>query len=299
MEEELDRIEAASTGWVAVLEEFYGPFDESLKRAAAEMVHAKAETQPSRYSCEACGKPMVYRFSRNGRYLACTGYPGCKTTHPVDRDGKKLEKQLLDLACPKCGQAMQLRRGRFGPFVSCSRYPDCDGILKLDRRGAVRMPAAPPLAVDLPCPKCGGALNLRRSRRGPWLACSKFPKCRARLSWSGLAKDKQQDLLARLQQHEQANPQPALHKLDGTAIGPGYNPLSGQTSPGEDQAGATPSQPQPAGVNCPKCGKPMVIRTARRGPFLACTGFPRCRNALNIDKLDELRAQQAPDAQKQ
>ncbi|NLW87802.1 MAG: hypothetical protein GXY38_13120 [Planctomycetes bacterium] len=58
----------------------------------------------------------------------------------------------------------------------------------------------------------------------------------------------------------------------------------------EGEADGTPkSEPRPAGVNCPKCGKPMVIRTGKRGEFLACTGFPRCRNALSMDKLPELQ----------
>ena len=61
-----------------------------------------------------------------------------------------------------------------------------------------------------------------------------------------------------------------------------------------------PPRPEPkqAGVNCPKCGKPMLIRVGKRGEFLACSGFPRCRNAMSLDKLDGLKAQQAADAAK-
>ena len=286
MENELDKIEDTNYDWVKVLEEFYGPFKDNLKLASEEMVHAKAETEPSEYVCETCGKPMVYRFSKTGRYLACTGYPDCKTTCPVDEEGKKVQKQTVEVACPKCGEQMTLRRGRFGPFLSCSAYPDCNGIVKMDRKGCVALPSAPPLEVELPCPKCQAPLYLRRSKRGPWLSCSKYPKCRGRQAWSVLDKEKQAELEQRLQAHEQANPVAILKTVSGETIGAGYNPVDPTASP-SGTGGA-----RPAGVNCPKCSKEMVIRTGKRGDFLACTGYPKCRNAMSMDSLEELKAQQ-------
>ncbi|NLW87801.1 MAG: type I DNA topoisomerase [Planctomycetes bacterium] len=225
MEDELDRIEDASCEWVAVLGEFYGPFKKLLEKAAQEMVHAKAEVQPSDYTCETCGKPMVYRFSKNGRYLACTGYPECKTTYPVDEQGKRVVNEQVNVACPKCGGPMVARKGRFGPFLSCVKYPDCNGVINLDRKGKIKPPSAPALEVDLPCPKCGGKLLLRRSKRGPWLSCSKYPKCRGRLAWSSVDPDKQKQLETALEEHEKAHPQPILRTLDGAEIPPGYDPL--------------------------------------------------------------------------
>jgi len=224
LEDELDKVEESHADWVKVLEEFYGPFHERLERAAEEMVHAKAETQPSDYTCESCGRPMVYRFSRNGRYLACTGYPECKQTHPVDKDGRKIEQPTVDVACPKCGAPMVLRRGRFGPFLSCSKYPECDGIVKLDKKGGIKPPSPPPLATDLPCPKCEAPMNLRRSARGPWLSCSKYPKCRGRLAWKGLPEEQRKELELALMNHEKAHPVPQLKRLDGTPIERGEPP---------------------------------------------------------------------------
>ncbi len=224
MEEELDKVEEAEEDWVRLLREFYGPFAETLEKASEEMVHAKAETQPSEYTCEKCGREMVYRFSSNGRYLACTGYPECKQTYPVDRKGAKIEKKPVDVACPKCGGEMLLRRGRYGPFLSCARYPDCDGVVNLDRKGAIKPPSPPPLEVDLECPKCGSPLNLRRGKRGPWLGCSAYPKCRGRLGWTKLDEDKRAELEKQLEQHEVANPQPVIRHLDGTPVPDGYKP---------------------------------------------------------------------------
>jgi DNA topoisomerase-1 len=224
MEDELDKIEDSEVDWVTVLRRFYGPFADSLERAAENMVHAKAETQPSEYACEACGRPMVYRFSKNGRYLACTGYPECRQTHPVDDQGRKAEKQAVDVACPACGKTMLLRQGRYGPFLSCSDYPDCKGTVNLDRKGCIKRPSAPPLKVDIPCPKCGSPMNLRRSRRGPWLSCSTFPKCRGRVGWTTLDEDKRSRLEKELAEHEKANPVPLVRHLDGSPIPPQTKP---------------------------------------------------------------------------
>jgi len=287
MEDKLDKVEDENADWVRVLREFYGPFHDTLEKASREMVHAKAETEPSEYVCEKCNKPMVYRFSKNGRYLACTGYPDCKQTYPVDRDGKKVERVATDIACPACGKAMIVRRSRFGEFLSCSGYPQCEGSLKLDKKGFVKAPTAPALQVDVPCPKCQAPLLLRRSKRGPWLSCSKYPKCRGRAGWGNLDDAKKAELETLLANHEAAHPTPTLRKTDGSEITGLYNPSTGESV----EEGAD-TGPKDAGVNCPKCGKHMVIRMGKRGEFLACTGYPRCRNALPLEQLDELKAQQ-------
>jgi len=224
MEDQLDLIEEAKANRVAVLAEFYGPFSENLRRAREEMVHAKAEQQPSQYVCDNCGKPMVYRFSRNGRYLACTGYPECKTTYPVDREGRKVEALVVDVACPQCGREMVKRTGKYGPFLSCSAYPDCKGLVNLDRKGLVKLPTVPPLEVDLPCPKCGSRLYLRRSKRGPWLSCSKYPKCRGRAGWKTLSEDQRKQLELQLLNHEKQHPLPTIRTCGGKPITAGHEP---------------------------------------------------------------------------
>ena len=225
MEEQLDEVEQSRADWVQVLDAFYGPFQQRLSHATEEMVHARAETQPSDYTCKACSRPMVYRFSRNGRYLACTGYPECQQTHPVDSDGKIIERKVVDIACPKCDKPMLLRRGRFGPFLSCTTYPQCDGVVNLDRKGCVKHPAAPPLEIEHKCPKCDSPLYMRRGKRGPWLACSKYPKCRGRLGWTTLDDAQRAALEKELVQHEMRNPQPIIKKVDGTPIGADYQPV--------------------------------------------------------------------------
>jgi len=183
MEEQLDKIEEQHLDWLVVLKEFYGPFKETIETATAEMKHAKAEVTPSEYKCPKCGKELVYRFGKNGKFLSCSSYPECKFACPCDREGKMLEQKVSGHKCPKCGKAMIERQGRFGPFLGCSDYPKCKTTLKLDKEGNVLPPRKPPEPTGLKCYKCKeGELVVRESKKGPFLGCNRFPKCRTIVS---------------------------------------------------------------------------------------------------------------------
>ncbi|MBN1126776.1 MAG: type I DNA topoisomerase [Sedimentisphaerales bacterium] len=195
MESQLDKIEEQHLEWVNVLQEFYGPFKVNLDKATEEMRHAKAETQPSDYTCPECGESMVYRFGKNGRFLSCSAYPNCKFACPCDRDGKMIEEQPSEHACPNCGKPMIRKTGRFGEFLGCSDYPNCKTIQKLDKQGNIVPPKPPAEPTGIPCYKCKkGELVIRQSKRGPFLGCNKFPRCRTIVSM------KQLDRLRSLQQ---------------------------------------------------------------------------------------------------
>lgn len=225
MEDQLDAVEEAREDWIAVLKEFYGPFRRQLEQATEDMVHAKAETQPSEYKCPECGQPMVYRFGKNGRFLSCSAYPDCKAAQPIDRDGKPVGTTHTDIACPKCGKPLVLRKGRFGPFLSCEDYPKCDGIVNLDRKGGVKLPSAPPLQIEVVCPKCESpVMNLRRSKKGPWISCATYPKCRGRVAWSKLEPAEQKKYESALEKHEVQHPQTTLCKTNGDEAEEGYTP---------------------------------------------------------------------------
>jgi DNA topoisomerase-1 len=189
MEEQLDKIEEQHLDWLGVLREFYGPFKKSLDTATKQMKHAKAEVSPSEYTCPKCGKAMVYRFGKNGRFLSCSGYPKCKFASPCDKEGKMVEEKVSEHKCPKCGKAMVNRTGRFGPFLGCSDYPNCKTTLKLDKQGNALPPAPPAEPTGLKCYKCKeGELVIRQGKRGPFLGCNKFPKCRTIISHKELNK---------------------------------------------------------------------------------------------------------------
>ncbi len=232
METELDSIELRHHDWKKMLKEFYSPFKDELKNAYDTMEHAKAaiEPAPAEYKCPTCGSPTVYRFGRNGRFLSCSTYPDCKYAAPIDREGKPQPPEHTDVACPKCSKPgamtpMLLRKGRFGPFLSCSRYPDCDGIVKIDRKGFVAAPKPPPLIIaELPCPKCAKPLALRSGKRGPWLSCSTYPKCRGRESWTKLSEADQKKWELALLNHEKQNPVTPVTLLDGRPVPENYKP---------------------------------------------------------------------------
>lgn len=236
MEAELDAVEEQHHDWVKMLHNFYGPFKLNLDQAHEGMTHAKAEMQPAPYKCPTCGADTVYRFGRNGRFLSCSRYPDCKYAAPIDRKGQPQTPEASDIACPVCSKPMMLRKGRFGPFLSCSDYPTCKGIINLDRKGNVKLPAPAPLATDIPCPKCEAPLYVRQSKRGPWLSCSTFPKCRGRLAWSKLDEPSQKKWELALLNHIKQTDLPTLRKTDGKPVGENHKPqiAGGDTADTDD-----------------------------------------------------------------
>jgi len=113
---------------------------------------------------------------------------------------------------------MVLRDGRFGPFLACTNYPRCNTILNLDKQRRIQPPKTPPLETDLACPKCGAPLYLRTGKRGLWLGCSKFPKCRGRLPWAQLDPATGAHWEQIMEQHLAAHPQVTLTMTDGTPV---------------------------------------------------------------------------------
>jgi DNA topoisomerase-1 len=126
--------------------------------------------------------------------------------------------QRVNVQCPEDGSPMVLRSGRFGPFLASVNYPDVKAVVNLDKKGQVKYPSIPPLATDLPCNKCDKTLNLRNGKRGPWLGCSGFPKCRGRGKWTEIEDDKRKELETALAAHETANPQVVIKDLEGRVI---------------------------------------------------------------------------------
>jgi DNA topoisomerase-1 len=170
MEADLDHVEEGTREWHQLLKTFYGPFSETLEKAGRDMVNVKAREEPTDLVCERCQKPMVIRWGRNGYFLACSGYPGCRTTKEFERkaDGtiEIVEGESTGEPCPQCGAELVIRKGRFGRFVACSKYPEC----KLTR----------PVTTGVPCPKdgCSGELVEKRSKRGrTFYACNRYPDC--------------------------------------------------------------------------------------------------------------------------
>jgi DNA topoisomerase-1 len=171
MEEDLDSIEEGEKKWNDTVKEFYTYFEKDLKRAQTEMRDVKREEIPTDIDCEQCQKKMVIKWGRNGRFLACPGYPECKTTHDFVEEGDgKIRVVQKDIStgeiCEKCGKPMIIKVGRFGRFMACSGYPECK--------------TTKALSIGVKCPRdgCNGNVTQRRSKRGRiFYGCSEYPKC--------------------------------------------------------------------------------------------------------------------------
>ncbi|HLL54641.1 MAG TPA: type I DNA topoisomerase, partial [Myxococcaceae bacterium] len=169
MEEKLDRISEGEADWRQVLKDFYGPFKETLDRAEVEMRDVKREEIKTDINCEKCGQPMVIKWGKMGHFLACTGYPECKSTKEFKEvDGKivVVQEETTDEVCDKCQKPMVVKRGRFGRFLACSGYPDCKN--------------SKPISIGVACFDCKvGYLTERRSRRGKiFFGCNRYPDCK-------------------------------------------------------------------------------------------------------------------------
>ncbi len=181
METELDRIEEGKTKRLDTLNNFYKPFMEELRKAKANMRDVKREEIPTDLLCEKCGKPMVIKWGKNGRFLACTNYPACKNTKNFIQDEKgtiQPEEKTTDIPCPLCGKPMLSRQGRFGKFLGCSGYPECKHTINIAPDGTPATPPADGKAPDTVCDKCGKPMVLKRGRFGVFLGCSGYPECK-------------------------------------------------------------------------------------------------------------------------
>ncbi|MBI4551740.1 MAG: type I DNA topoisomerase [Candidatus Latescibacteria bacterium] len=165
MEDALDRIETGELDWVGALNEFYRPFSVRLQEVNAQRSELKETlTETTTEVCEKCGKPMVIRWGRNGRFLACSGYPACRNARPL---AEERESPQTEEVCDRCGSPMVVKRGRFGPFLACAAYPKCQ--------------RTRPISLGIACPEkdCGGYLTRRRSQKGrTFYGCSKYPACK-------------------------------------------------------------------------------------------------------------------------
>ncbi len=114
--------------------------------------------------CENCGQTMVLKRGRFGQFLACTGYPKCRTTRRLDQN-KRVPDVPLEEHCPKCNRTLVLRHGKYGEFVSCSGYPECTYIKQN--------------TIGVTCPQCGeGEIAEKKARRGNYFyGCTNYPKC--------------------------------------------------------------------------------------------------------------------------
>ena len=161
MEDRLDSIEDNNEPWYKVVDSFYQPLNKKVSLAMhGEKIHVQDEV--SDVLCDKCGKPMLIKTGRYGKYLACSGYPSCSNIRSLK---EKTPPKQTNVLCDICGAPMLEREGRFGKYLACSNYPHCKN-------------TKPITEVVAKCPKCGGNVVKRASKRGTiFYGCTNYPTC--------------------------------------------------------------------------------------------------------------------------
>jgi DNA topoisomerase-1 len=162
LEEKLDLISEGKQNWQEYLQTYYELLKKDLDQAETkEGIRGKGI--PSEEDCPECGRKLVIREGRFGRFKACSGYPECTFRQSLD----KKEAETLEEKCPDCGSQMVLRHGKYGKFAACSDYPKCKYI-KTEKKD-----------TGIGCPDCDGSILRRKTKRGKiFYGCNQYPKCK-------------------------------------------------------------------------------------------------------------------------
>ena len=206
IEEEFDDIAEGKIAWVPVIEEFYTPFKKNLDEKIGSV---EKLTEISDMPCPHCGKKMLIKFGRMGKFLACPE-EGSKVTLPLPEEAakiKELEEKTKGELCPICGKPMEVKRGRFGYFLGCVDYPKCKGIMKIFNKTGFK------------CPNCktGDVVEKKSRGRGQiFYACSRWPDCNFIM---GKKPESESDLDAALQ-HWKDNPPKPRSRFSRSGSGP-------------------------------------------------------------------------------
>ncbi len=283
MEEEFDLIESRKAHRDEVLTEFWEPFRQSLEVAKTKMQSVKGVQTEEK--CPQCQKALVVRFSKKtgGKFLGCSGYPEC--SYIKSANGEVREAPVpTEHKCPTCGKPMVQRMGSRGPFLGCSGYPECRTTMNFDSEGKPVLASKPTEHV---CDKCGKPMVLREGPRGPFLACTGYPKCRN-------AKDVDAEgnpvkpIETGIKCEKCGAAMVVKRGPRGPFLGCSAYPKCRSTKPiPEDLKEKVkvlmpppPKKTTPAvevSETCPECGAPMKLRGSRRGYFLGCSKYPKCK----------------------
>ena len=244
MEDDLDRVAEGKVAWQTLMGQFYGPLEKSIVMAK------KAPQQESlARPCPKCGEKMEIRYSSHGKYEQCS-FCGYKP-NVAQETGK---------ACPECDRPLLKRKGPYGYFVGCSGYPECKYIEKTAKKRksskSSKNSSSSPSSntqnseilamLEQPCPQCSKPLAQRKGRYGSFIGCSGYPACNYTFTFS------------------KPKSRPSSKSKSGPSRKKKAANREGANLPG-------------AGEACPQCGKEMVAKEGRYGPFVACSGYPSCR----------------------
>lgn len=172
LEDELDAIARGEHPWVPMLAEFWYPFKLLVAQTQETVKRSDVTQEAIEEVCPKCGKPLVIRLGKRGRFIGCTGYPECDYTRGLeDSSDAPAEPEVIEgRVCPDCNSALVIKTGRYGKFIGCSNYPNCKHMEPLEK----------PQDTGVTCPQCEkGHMLKRKSRYGKiFYSCSTYPTCK-------------------------------------------------------------------------------------------------------------------------
>ena len=271
MEDELDDIATAKEDMVKVLDEFYHPFQESLKTAETQMERVQV---PSSEICHVCGAPMVVKFSKTGQFLGCSKYPECKATRPMDGQPRAAAVET-EHTLPQVRQAADAPREQ-------ARASSCPArAIPAARSRSTSTPQGNPVPsvveTEHVCEKCGKPMALRQGSRGAFLGCTGYPKCRNTHARRRPGQARRRRSRSRSSARSAAARWASSRAAAAPFLGCLNYPKCRSTAPIPDelkeQLGEQPRRPGRAPAadlkaievdeTCENCGGPMIVR---RGP---------------------------------
>lgn len=263
--------------------------------------------------CDKCGKDMLLRQSRHGSFLGCSGYPDCTNTIPCDQTGQPLrlvKENEIEEPCPECGAGtLKVRRKGMRAFLGCDQYPRCKATKPLPEGVRLEKKVQPVVEAGVVCERCGRPMLIRKGRRGEFIACSGFPRCR-----NTKPIEKLDEL--RAQSGSPAGPATTNDQAADSASSGDAPSKSGKRAPRTAAPTAKAAKgtggdlgPPPPGfvwtrtgrpvvekwpegpLHCPECGSELQLKAGRFGPFFSCTNFPKCRCSVNLRGEAKKRAE--------
>lgn len=167
MEKDLDEIANGERKWVPLIKDFYKPFEKTVKEKDKTLQkHDITNLGETNEKCPECGKPLVFKLGKYGKFLSCTGYPDCNYARPLEHpEGEEVKQDYGK--CPNCADGVFiLKQGKFGKFLACSNYPKCKTTQKYLEK------------IGMKCPKCKeGEVIIKKARGRVFYGCSRYPDC--------------------------------------------------------------------------------------------------------------------------